>query len=154
MLTATHKRLFVPNAIYIPTKDGREGRNVDRTDCELLMVDGEFSYGEVFSEEAWKSDGEPSYIQRRGDFYLPDESEIAEGRVQLLPDVCVVKIPDREYWCDDVQAKTKRCSPFTPWTDGSTSISAKCVRPTNCGSSSISMSRPMMWTKMTTSGRN
>jgi len=28
--------------------------------------------------------------------------------VQLLPDACIVKIPDRDYWSDDVQAMTKR----------------------------------------------
>ena len=28
--------------------------------------------------------------------------------MQLLPDTCVVKIPDREYWCEEVQAMTKR----------------------------------------------
>ena len=28
--------------------------------------------------------------------------------MQLLPDTCIVKVPDREYWCDDVQAMTKR----------------------------------------------
>jgi hypothetical protein len=28
--------------------------------------------------------------------------------VQLLPDVCIVKVPDREYWCEEVQALTTR----------------------------------------------
>ena len=107
MLT-TQRKLFVPNAVLIPTKDGKEGRDFDRTDCTLLLVDGEFSYGDVFTEEAWRNGGEPSYIQRRGDFFLPDESEIPTGRVQLLPDACIVKVPDRDYWCDEVQAITKR----------------------------------------------
>jgi hypothetical protein len=107
MLT-TNRTLFRPNAVFIPTKGGKEGRDFDCTDCILLMVDGEFSYGEVYNEEAWQGDGEPSYIQRRGDFFLPDESEIPTGRVQLLPDACIVKIPDREYWCDEVQKLTTR----------------------------------------------
>ena len=106
MLT-TNRTLFRPNAVFIPTKDGKEGRDFDRTDCTLLTVDGEYSYGEVYIEEAWKNDGEPSYVQRRGDFFLPDESEITEGRVQLLPDTCIVKVPDRDYWTDDVQKLTK-----------------------------------------------
>lgn len=105
MLT-TNRTLFIPNAVSIPTKDGKEGKDFDRSDCTLLMVDGEFSYGDVFTEEGWLN-GEPNYIQRRGDFFLPDESEITEGRVQLLPDACVVKISDREYWCDEVQKLTK-----------------------------------------------
>ena len=54
MLTATRK-LFVPNAVFIPTKDGKEGRDFDRDDCTLLFVDGEFSHGEVYTEEAWKT---------------------------------------------------------------------------------------------------
>ena len=107
MLT-TQRRLFTPNAVFIPTKDGKEGKTFDRTDCTLLHVDGEFAYGEVYTEEAWKNGGEPSYIQRRGDFFLTDDTELPAGRVQLLPDACIVKIPDRDYWCDDAQAMTKR----------------------------------------------
>ena len=107
MLT-TERRLFIPNAVFIPMKDGKEGRDFDRTDCTLLMVDGEYAYGKAYTEEAWLNGGEPSYVQRRGEFYLTDDTEIPTGRVQLLPDACIVKIPDRDYWCDDVQAMTKR----------------------------------------------
>lgn len=107
MLT-TQRRLFIPNAVFIPVKDGTEGRDFDRSDCTLLMVDGEFRYGEVYTEAAWQNDAGPAYIQRRGDFFLPDDTDIPTGRVQLLPDACIVKIPDRDYWCDDVQAMTKR----------------------------------------------
>ena len=52
------------------------------------MRDGEFSYGEVYTEEAWRNDGEPSYIQRRGDFFLPDEyrnSRLGECNCCLIP---------------------------------------------------------------------
>ena len=72
------------------------------------MVDGEYSYGEVFTEEAWLNGGEPSYVQRRGEFCLADDTEIPTGSVQLLPDACIVKVPDRDYWCEEVQAMTKR----------------------------------------------
>jgi hypothetical protein len=108
MLAVAQKRLFVPNAVYIPTKDGKEGRDFDRTDCTFLFVDGTFSHAEAFTEEAWKSDGEPSYIQRRGDFFLPDGDEVSGGRVQLLPDPCIVKLPERQHWSRDVLAMTKR----------------------------------------------
>ena len=108
MLTSVENKLFRPNAIFIPTKGGKEGRDFDREDCTLLFVDGEYAYGEVYTEDAWKNGGEPAYIQRRGDFFLPDDSEIRKGRVQLLPDVCIVKVPEREYWCEEVQAMTKR----------------------------------------------
>ncbi len=108
MLAATEIKLFRPNAVFIPTKDGKEGRDFDREDCTLLFVDGEYSYAEVFTGEAWKNDGSPSYIQRCGTFSLPDDNEITVGRVQLLPDTCIVKISEREWWCPDVQAMTKR----------------------------------------------
>ena len=107
-MLATQRRLFIPNAVFIPVKDGKEGRDFDREDCTLLVVNGEFGYGEVFTEGAWKNGGEPAYIQRQGDFFLPDGSELSEGRVQLLPDTCIVKIPERPHWSEDVQALTKR----------------------------------------------
>ena len=47
-------------------------------------------------------------MQRRGDFFLPDGSEIPVGRVQLLPDTCIVKVPERQHWSEDVQAMTTR----------------------------------------------
>lgn len=102
------RRFFVPNAVYIPTKDGKEGKDFDWGDCTLLLVDGEYRYGEVFTEMAWKSGDTPNYIQRRGDFLLPDGSEIPAGRVQLLPDACIVKLPERQHWSDDVQQLASR----------------------------------------------
>jgi hypothetical protein len=108
MLTVANRKLFRPNAVFIPSKDGKEGKDFDHTDCTLLFVDGNFSYGEVYTEEAWKSGGEPSYLQRRGDFVLPDDADIPAGRAQLLPDACIVKLSEREWWCQEVQAMTKR----------------------------------------------
>ncbi len=108
MLTIANKRLFIPNAVYIPTKDGKEGKDFDRDDCTLLLVDGEFSHGEVYTEEAWNHGGEPAYMQQRGRFFLPDGSELPAGRVQLLPDTCIVKLPERRHWCEDVQKLAAR----------------------------------------------
>ena len=107
MLT-TPRSLFIPNAVYIPLKDGKEGRDFDRDDCTLLLADGEFRSGEVYTAEAWKNGGEPAYIQRCGDFFTPDGSEISVGRLQLLPDTCIVKFPERKHWSEDVQALTTR----------------------------------------------
>ena len=108
MLATANKRLFRPNAVFIPEKDGKEGTDFDREDCTLLYVDGEYRYGDVYTEDAWKNGGEPDYIQQCGDFFLPDGSEVPVGRVQLLPDTCIVKIPERHHWSDDVQALTTR----------------------------------------------
>ena len=104
----TIRKPFAPNAVFIPTKDGKEGRDFDRTDCTLLHVEGEFSYGEVFTEEAWRNNGEPAYVQRRGEFCVTDDTDIPTGRVQLLPDACIVKVSDRDYWCEEVQKLTTR----------------------------------------------
>ena len=68
MLTTPRKRLFIPNAIFIPTKDGKEGKDFDRNDCTFLLVDGEFTYAEAFTEEAWQNNGEPSYHPATGRF--------------------------------------------------------------------------------------
>jgi len=108
MPAVAERKPFRANAVFIPTKDGKEGRDFDRGDCTLLYVDGEYSHGEVYTQEAWEHGGTPSYVQERGDFFLLDGSEIAVGRVQLLPDTCIVKVPDREWWCPEVQAMTKR----------------------------------------------
>lgn len=104
----TMRQTFRPNAVFIPDKHGKEGRDFDRSDCTLLLVDGVFSYAQVYTEEDWQNDGAASYIQRRGDFFLPDGAEVGEGRVQLLPDPCIVKLPEKDYWCPDVQAVTTR----------------------------------------------
>ncbi len=108
LTTAPRKHSFIPNAVFIPEKDGVEGKDFDRNDCTLLLVDGEFTYADVYTKEAWKGGKEPTYIQRCGDFFLPDGSEITMGKVQLLPDVCIVKIPERHNWSEDVQAMTTR----------------------------------------------
>ncbi len=107
MPSTVARNVFRPNAVYLPVREGREGIDFDRNDCTLLFVDGEYQYGEVYTEEAWKNEGAPSYIQRCGDFFLPDEADIPVGRVQLLPDPCIVKLPEREYWSDDVRKATK-----------------------------------------------
>jgi len=108
MLAVAEKKMFRPNAVLIPDKHGKEGRDFDRDDCTLLYVDGDYSHGDVYTEAAWQHGGEPGYVQQRGDFFLRDGSEIPEGKAQLLPDTCIVKLPERDYWCDDVQAMTKR----------------------------------------------
>lgn len=108
MLAVAEKKLFRPNAVFIPARGGKEGRDFDRSDCTLLFVDGTYSHAEVYTEGAWKNNGTPSYIQQRGDFFLPDGSKIPDGKAQLLPDTCIVKVPERDYWCPEVQTMTKR----------------------------------------------
>jgi len=105
---------FVPNCVFIPSdaiwKD-RRGEHVDPDDATLLMLDGDNNSGEVFTQEEWESDSPPSYLRRYGQFVDSDDNSIASehGRVELLPDLFVVKIDETKYWLDPVVLqRTKR----------------------------------------------
>jgi hypothetical protein len=110
----TERAEFVPNCVFIPAdavwRDSR-GEHVDPGDATLLMLEGDNNYGEVFTAEAWENDGPPSYVRLYGKFFSADESTIdsEHGRVELLPDLHVVKIDERDYWLDaEVLGRTKR----------------------------------------------
>ena len=113
-MTTTDKAAFIPNCIFIPAaavwKDSR-GEHVDPEDASLLMLDGDNNCGEVFTSEDWDNDGQPSYQRRYGQFVDADDNPIdpEHGRVELLPELFVVKIDERDYWLDPaVLARTKR----------------------------------------------
>lgn len=113
-MTTTKKTAFMPNCVFIPAeavcKDSR-GEHVDPNDATLLMLDGDNNYGEAFTSEAWENDGPPSFLRRYGQFVSVDNSTIDPeiGRVELLPDLHVVKIDETEYWLDPViLERTKR----------------------------------------------
>jgi len=107
IMTAIETAAFMPNCVFLPAaavwKDGR-GEHVDRDDATLLMLNGDNNYGEVFTKEAWARHGQPSYLRRYGQFVHPDDCHIDPdfGRVELLPDLHVVKIDERDYWIDPV----------------------------------------------------
>lgn len=106
-MPTTERAEFIPNCVYIPAdavwRDSR-GEHVDPDDAMLLMLDGDNNYGEVFTAEAWENVGPPSYLRHFGKFFSADDSAIdpEHGRVELLPDLHVVKIDEREYWIDPV----------------------------------------------------
>lgn len=113
-MTTTDKAIFAPNCVFIPAtavwKDSR-GEHVDPDDATLLMLDGDNNYGEVFTAAAWESDGPPSFLRQFGRFVDADDKPIdpERGRVELLPELFVVKIDETEYWLDPVvMARTKR----------------------------------------------
>lgn len=113
-MTTTETAEFVPNAVFIPAdsvwKDSR-GNHVDPDDATLLMLDGDNNHGEVFTSEAWENDGQKSYLRRYGQFVDADDNPIdpEHGRVELLPELFVVKIDETEHWLDPaVLARTKR----------------------------------------------
>ena len=113
-MTTIERAEFMPNCVYLPAtaiwKDSR-GEHVDADDATLLMLDGDNNYGEVFTQEAWESDSPPRYLRRFGRFVDADENPLEpdHGRVDLLPDLHVVKIDERDYWLDPVVlGRTKR----------------------------------------------
>jgi hypothetical protein len=110
----TDQAEFIPNCVFIPAnavwRDSR-GEHVDPVDATLLMLKGDNNYGEVFTKEAWENEGQPSYVRRYGKFVDADDrpNDPKQGRVELLPDLHVLKIDEREYWLDPVVlARTKR----------------------------------------------
>lgn len=105
---------FKPNCVFILSnavwQDSR-GEHVDPDDTTLLMLEGDNNFGEVFDAEAWQNDGPPTFLRRYGRFIDVDGSEIQseQGRVELLPDLHVVKIDELGYWLDsEVLRQTKR----------------------------------------------
>ena len=113
-MNTIEKATFVPNCVFIPAdavwNDSR-GEHVDPEDATLLMLDGDNNYGELFTLNAWENDGPPSYLRRYGQFVDADDNPIEpeQGRVELLPELFVVKIDETEYWLDpEVLQRTKR----------------------------------------------
>jgi hypothetical protein len=106
-MTTIEKTAFMPNCVYIPAaaswKD-RRGEHVDPKDATLLMLEGDNNYGEVFTSEAWEGEGPPSYLRQYGQFVDANDNPIApeQGRVELLPELFIVKIDETEYWLDPV----------------------------------------------------
>jgi hypothetical protein len=93
------KSSFQPNCVFIPES---EGDDPERNACTLLILEGNNNYGECFTREAWGK-GKPFYIRRMGRF-----DAVEGGRVELLPDLWVVKIDEREFWCESIIAQTTR----------------------------------------------
>jgi hypothetical protein len=86
---------FVADAVFLPTDGG---------DHVLLMVDGDNNSADVFTEQAWINHGEPFCRRECGEF-----SVVEGGRVELLPELWIVKIDERGYWLDpDVLANCPR----------------------------------------------
>jgi hypothetical protein len=106
-MTLIKKAAFQPNCVWIPNdavwRDS-QGEHVDPEQTVLLMFDSDGNDGEVFTRSAWESDGPPSFRRRWGDFeYLDEDSfDSTNGQIELLPDLCVVKIDERGYWRDPV----------------------------------------------------
>ena len=107
MCVATDKRPFVADAVFIPDSavwQDAQGEHVTPDECTKLMVDGDNNSADVYTKEAWNHDGEPLCRREWGTFTPADH-----GKVELLPELWVVKIDEREHWIDpDVLAACPR----------------------------------------------
>jgi len=108
MTTATEKKPFTPSAALIT--EAAEFKDGDRTAVDpalvtLLHLDSEDNSGWLYTREEWEQDKEPRIYRRFGNHEGLEEGE----RVELLPDVWIVKIDEREHWiAPDVLDKTAR----------------------------------------------
>jgi len=98
MTTSTDKQPFVADAVFIPNSavsSDRQGDHADPDDCIMLMVVGDNGNANVYTEEKWNNDGEPLCRREWGEF-----TEVTGGKVELLPELWIVKIDEREWWLD------------------------------------------------------
>lgn len=104
-MISTERSPFKPVAVFIPTEAVPEsGSVVDPKDCTLLHLDGDGNEGLLYTREEWESGAEEGSYYRNGG---RDSGKVDGGEIHLLPDMVVVKFPEREYWSDDIQARTK-----------------------------------------------
>ncbi|MHB9044362.1 MAG: hypothetical protein ACYC35_00330 [Pirellulales bacterium] len=98
--TATETRApFTPTAVLITAEaewtDSR-GVHVDPDKAIPLHLDSEENSGWLYTREEWEQGREARIYRRYGNHEGLEESE----RVELLPDLWLVKIDEREHWVD------------------------------------------------------
>ncbi len=107
-MIATEKKPFTPTAVLIT--EAAEFKDGDRTAVDpalvtLLHLDSDENSGWLYTREEWEQGREPRIYRRYGEHEGLQEGE----RVELLPDLWIVKIDETEYWLDPVVlAKAKR----------------------------------------------
>ena len=68
---------FVPNAVLIPADanwQDNDGQHADPDTCTLLYLDGDRTYAEIYTKEAWERSGKPSYFLQHDTYFLADEN--------------------------------------------------------------------------------
>lgn len=127
MEQATARRSFEPNAVLIPEKaiwSDNQGEHADPEECTLLYLDGDRLGGELFTKEQWEREGQPSfalingqYSVRRQDEWWPfcpaglgirDQEPVEGPRIQLLPDMWILKVNETRYWTGLRKHRIKR----------------------------------------------
>jgi hypothetical protein len=95
---------FVPDCVFIPETEGdpeAKGYDPDPKACTLLKLDGDNIHGECYTQEEWENKKTSFCSREHGKF-----TSVEGGHVELLPDLWVVKIQEREYWNDDIKRRT------------------------------------------------
>jgi hypothetical protein len=97
---------------------------VDPDDCSLLYIDGDRSYAEVYTREAWMEGGKSSYVLRDDTYYkvgddgeedffcraglsIRDQEPVGGDRIQLLPEMFCLKEDETEYWDEAFRTQHK-----------------------------------------------
>lgn len=106
-MIATEKQPFKPTAVLITEaaefKDGNRIA-VDPNHVTLLHLDSNDNAGWLYTREEWdRVQDEPTFEPRIYRDYGSKHVGLQEGeRVELLPDMWVVKIDEKEHWLDPV----------------------------------------------------
>lgn len=126
VMTATEPRVFNPNAVFIPASalpDNTASHSaIDPAECTLLYLDGDRNGGELYTREQWQSESGPAYRLRDDHYYavspggeetllcpaglsIKDQEPVVGDRIQLLPEMFVVKMDETEYWDEEFRNK-------------------------------------------------
>jgi hypothetical protein len=120
-MVASEKRVFEPNAVLVYEAaiwEDNNGKHADPAMCDLLYLDGNRLGGELYTKEAWEDEGKPSFVLRNDRYFkvMPDgeeeffcraglsirDQEPVEGdRIQLLPEMHVVKVDETDLYDED-----------------------------------------------------
>jgi hypothetical protein len=124
-MTAPEPRVFKPNAVFIPASAVPQKPNsgcIDPADCTLLYLDGDRLSGNLYTKEAWESDGRWDFTLRDDNYYtvgdygeethlcraglsIRDQEPVEGDRIQLLPEMWCVKQDETEYWAQEFLAE-------------------------------------------------
>lgn len=94
---------FKPSFVFIPT----DADPADIKTCTLLMSAGDNNHCLLYEE----GDTIPKFVYRHGEVMrLVDGEEVPveDGKVEMVPEIWIVKLPEKQYWCADIANKVKR----------------------------------------------
>lgn len=101
------KTQFTPTAVLITPEaewSDRQGDHVDPNMVTPLHLDSDTNTGWFYTRDEWENDQEPRIYRRYG----CHEGLVEGERVELLPDLWLVKIDETGYWADSVRERVKR----------------------------------------------